>query len=118
MEQPLQIYSLESEAPTFHETRTDLPKENPMMSNSKKKVALLVGAALLTVGTTGCKVTKTQDGQMPDVEVSTKGGQLPKYDVKTPTVAVGSEKRDVNVPTVKTEKREIKVPTVDVKPPK
>ena len=52
------------------------------------------------------------------LEVSAKGGQLPKYDVKTPTVAVGSEKRDVNVPTVKTEKREVKVPTVDVKPPK
>jgi hypothetical protein len=86
----------------------------------KKTMALplLLGAALLTVSTAGCKVTKTQEGEMPQVEVSTKGGQLPKYDVKTPTVAVGSEKRDVTVPTVKTEKREVKVPTVDVKPPK
>ena len=90
------------------------------MNRITKKAAfpLLLGAALLTVATTGCKVTKTQDGKMPDVEVSAKGGQLPKYDVKTPTVTVGSEKRDVNVPTVQTEKREIKVPKVDVKPPK
>lgn len=84
----------------------------------KAALPLLLGAALLAVATTGCKVTKTQDGKMPEVEVSTKGGQLPKYDVKTPTVEVSSEKRDVNVPTVKTEKREIKVPKVDVKPPK
>ncbi len=91
-----------------------------MALNPKKTIALplLLGAALLTVSMTGCKVTKTQDGQMPEVEVSTKGGQLPKYDVKTPTVQVGSEKKDVDVPTVKTEKKEIKVPTVDVKPPK
>jgi hypothetical protein len=90
-----------------------------MIQISKKTaLPLLVGAVLLTVSATGCKVSKTQDGKMPDVEVSTKGGQLPKYDVKTPTVDVSTEKRDVNVPTVKTEKRKIKVPKVDVKPPK
>jgi len=91
-----------------------------MIRNSKKRTALplLLGAALLTVSATGCKVTKTQEGKMPEVEVSTKGGQLPKYDVQTPTVSVGSEKREVTVPTVKTEKKDVKVPTVDVKPPK
>jgi len=91
-----------------------------MALNPKKTVALplLLGAALLTVSTAGCKVTKTQEGKMPEVEVSTKGGQLPKYDVQTPTVSVGSEKREVTVPTVKTEKKDVKVPTVDVKPPK
>lgn len=91
-----------------------------MAFNPKKTVALplLLGATLLTISATGCKVTKTQEGEMPKVEVETKGGQLPKYDVKTPTVEVGSEKRDVNVPTVKTEKREVEVPKVDVKPPK
>jgi hypothetical protein len=89
------------------------------MNRITKKCAfpMLLGAVLLTVGTTGCKVTKTQDGKMPDVEVSTKGGQLPKYDVKTPTVTVSSEKKDVTLPTVKTEQHEIKVPKVDVKPP-
>lgn len=90
-----------------------------MALNPKKSVApLLLGAALLAVPMTGCKVTKTQDGKMPEVEVSAKGGQLPKYDVQTPTVSVGSENRQVTVPTVKTEKKDVKVPTVDVKPPK
>lgn len=90
-----------------------------MALNPKKVVTpMLLGAALLAVSTTGCKVTKTQEGKMPEVEVSTKGGQLPKYDVQTPTVSVGSEKREVTVPTVKTEKKDVKVPTVDVKPPK
>ena len=59
------------------------------MIRISKKATLLLGAALLTVSATGCKVTKTQDGKMPDVEVSAKGGQLPKYDVKTPTVDGG-----------------------------
>lgn len=90
-----------------------------MALSPRKTVApLLLGAALLAVPTAGCKVTKTQDGKMPEVEVSTKGGELPKYDVQTPTVSVGSEKREVTVPTVKTEKKDVKVPTVDVKPPK
>ncbi|HEY0510881.1 MAG TPA: hypothetical protein VGH73_03195 [Thermoanaerobaculia bacterium] len=92
------------------------------MNRISKKVALplLAAAALLAVATTGCKVTKTQDGKMPDVEVSTKGGQLPKYDVKTPTVDVHTEKRQVDLPkvNVSTEKHEVKVPKVDVKPPK
>jgi hypothetical protein len=98
-------------------------KEDLMIRISRKAaLPLLVGATLLTVSTTGCKVTKTQDGQMPSVEVSTKttGGQMPKYDVKTPTVDVSTEKREVAVPkvNVSSEKREVKVPKVDVKPPK
>ena len=32
----------------------------------KAALPLLLGAALLTVSTTGCKVTKTQDGKMPE----------------------------------------------------
>ncbi|HKI05634.1 MAG TPA: hypothetical protein VKK31_26880 [Thermoanaerobaculia bacterium] len=91
-----------------------------MIQISKKKVALplLLSAALLTVSTTGCRVTKTQEGEMPDVEV--KGGQVPKYDVDAPEVDVKTESREVTVPTdvdVKTEKRTVEVPTVDVKPP-
>ncbi len=92
-----------------------------MFNISGKKVALpfLLSAALLAVGTTGCKVDKTQDGKMPEVEV--KGGQIPKYDVKGPTVEVGTKTKEINVPTdvtVKTEKKEIKLPEVSVTPPK
>jgi hypothetical protein len=92
-----------------------------MFNISGKKAALpfLLSAALLTVATTGCKVTKTQDGKMPQVEV--KGGQVPKYDVKGPTVEVGTKTKQITVPTdvtVKTEKKDIKVPEVSVTPPK
>ena len=51
---------------------------------SRKNAALLLGAALFTVTATGCKVTKTQEGEMPDVDVKVEGGQVPKYDVKGP----------------------------------
>lgn len=86
--------------------------------SSKTALPMLLGAALLMGSTTGCKVTKTQEGEAPKVEV--QGGQLPKYDVKTPTVDVHGEKRDVNLPkvNVSTEKHEVTVPKVDVKPPK
>ena len=85
--------------------------------SSKTALPMLLGAALLIGSATGCKVTKTQEGEAPKVEV--KGGQLPKYDVKTPTVEVHSETTDVNLPKVNvtTEKHEVKVPKVDVKPP-
>ncbi|HSS50353.1 MAG TPA: hypothetical protein VLX28_15555 [Thermoanaerobaculia bacterium] len=92
-----------------------------MFNISGKKAALpfLLSAALLTVATTGCKVTKTQEGKMPEVEV--KGGQVPKYDVKGPTVDVKTTTKEINVPTdvqVKTKKKEIKLPEVSVTPPK
>jgi hypothetical protein len=85
-----------------------------------KKVALplLLSAALLSVSATGCKVTQTQDGKMPEVEV--KGGQVPKYDVKGPKVDVKSETKQIEVPTdvtVKTEKKDVQVPKVTVTPP-
>ena len=92
-----------------------------MIRITRKKAALpfLLGAALLTVAATGCKVTKTQDGKMPEVDV--KGGQVPKYDVKGPKVDVKSETKQIDVPTdvtVKTKKKDIKVPEVSVTPPK
>ena len=93
-----------------------------MISINRKKAALpfLLSAALLTVSATGCRVTQTQEGEMPDVDVNVKGGQVPKYDVDAPKVEVKSEDREVTVPTdvdVKTEKRTVKVPEVEVKPP-
>ena len=88
---------------------------------SRKNAALLLGAALFTVTATGCKVTKTQEGEMPNVDVKVEGGQVPKYDVKGPKVDVKTKTETVTVPTdvdVKTEKREVKVPEVSVTPPK
>lgn len=72
------------------------------MNMTNRKTALLaglIGASLFAVS--GCKVEKTQEGKMPDVEVS--GGQAPKYDVETPEVKMGTETRTVEVPTATVE---------------
>src|SRR5262249_46785443 len=95
--------------------------DSPMIRITGKKTALpiLLSAALLAVSATGCKVTKTQDGKLPEVQV--KGGQLPKYEVKVPRVDVKTETKQIEVPTdvtVKTKKKDIEVPKVSVTPPK
>jgi hypothetical protein len=89
------------------------------ITRTKAVLPFLLSAALLTVSATGCKVTKTQDGKLPEVDV--KGGQVPKYDVKGPTVEVGTTTKQVTVPTdvtVQTKKKDIKLPAVSVTPPK
>jgi hypothetical protein len=97
------------------------PKEDFLMfriTGKKTALPVLLSAALLTVSATGCKVTKTQDGKLPEVQV--KGGQLPKYDVKGPKVDVKTETKQIEVPTdvtVKTKKKDIQVPKVSVTPP-
>ncbi|RYZ70132.1 MAG: hypothetical protein EOP91_14125 [Lysobacteraceae bacterium] len=64
---------------------------------------LFTAAAALVVSLAGCKVEKTQEGELPDVEVKAQGGQLPKYDVETPEVDVGSKEVTVEVPTATVE---------------
>ncbi|MBK1829960.1 hypothetical protein JIN77_04430 [Verrucomicrobiaceae bacterium R5-34] len=49
-----------------------------------------------------CKVEKTEEGKLPDVEVDvdTEKGNLPKYDVDAPEVDVNKKKVEVTVPDV------------------
>lgn len=67
------------------------------MKNTLKAVAL--GA--LCVGLAGCKVNKTQNGKLPEVNVSASAGKLPEYNVQGPKVETGSKNEVVKVPTVK-----------------
>jgi hypothetical protein len=67
------------------------------MQNLAKTLAL--GAACVLIA--GCKVNKTQEGKLPEVNVSAKGGQLPEYNVQGPTVETGSKNETIKVPTVK-----------------
>ncbi|RZA29359.1 MAG: hypothetical protein EOP92_37335 [Lysobacteraceae bacterium] len=64
---------------------------------------LFTAAAALAVSLAGCQVEKTQEGELPDVEVKAQGGQLPKYDVETPEVDVGTKTVEVEVPTATVE---------------
>lgn len=75
---------------------------------------LLVGGSMAVAG---CDLEKTQDGELPEVEV--KAGQLPKYDVDVAEVEVGTQETKVKVPDVDVKMKEttIKVPDVDVKMP-
>lgn len=60
-------------------------------------LALLTGTAL-ALALVGCDVDQTQEGKMPDVDVTE--GQLPEYDVDTPDVDVEMEKEVIEVPDV------------------
>ncbi len=61
-------------------------------------IKILIGVSCLSF--TACNVEKTQEGKMPDVNVSTSGGQLPEYNVQVPEVNVGTENKTIQVPTV------------------
>jgi hypothetical protein len=83
----------------------------------RSKTASIVLAALVTLSLCACKVTKTQQGEAPKVDV--KGGQLPKYDVQPAQVEVSSTPTEVTVPKVEVskEKTTVNVPHVDIKSP-
>ena len=93
-----------------------------MFDSKKARGAMSLLFAFLTVvslSTTGCRVTQTEEGRAPDVDVKVDDGKLPKYDVDTADVEVKTKETTVNVPDVdvKTEKKKIEVPEVDVKMP-
>lgn len=45
-------------------------------------------------------VTQTEEGELPDVDVAVEGGNLPEYDVDAAEVEVGSREVGVTVPEV------------------
>ena len=66
-----------------------------------KAKLLLVTLTAATMAFAGCAVDKTKEGNIPDVDVTTKGDvELPEYDVKPADVDVGTTKTEVTVPTV------------------
>jgi hypothetical protein len=81
-----------------------------------KIASTLAVAVTLLLPLAACTVKKTQEGEMPKVDV--KGGQLPEYDVKPAEVQVGSTPVEVTVPTVDvgTEKKTVEVPKVTINP--
>lgn len=73
------------------------------MSNLMKNVATATFVLTSALALAACDVDQTQEGELPDVEVSAKGGQLPAYDVETAEVDVKTEKVEVDVPKVEVE---------------
>lgn len=84
-----------------------------------KSAALAVAfGSVLTLS--ACNVEKTQEGELPDVDVNAEGGQLPAYDVETADVDVNTRPAEVTVPDVdvNTETKTVPVPDVDVTMPR
>ena len=71
------------------------------------KMAILVLAGSLALPLAGCRVTQTEEGEMPEVDVDVEEGQLPAYDVDAADVDVETGETEITVPTV----------DVDVTPP-
>ena len=69
-------------------------------SQKKSWMSFVLLLALLTVFATGCRVRQTEEGELPDVDVSAEGGKVPEYDVDAADVDVKTEKREVTVPDV------------------
>lgn len=61
-------------------------------------------ALTMLSGLAACRVTQTEEGDLPDVEVDVEGGNLPKYDVDAPDVDVGTKEVTVEVPDVEVKK--------------
>ncbi|HWM90702.1 MAG TPA: hypothetical protein VN493_08050 [Thermoanaerobaculia bacterium] len=73
-----------------------------MVRSQKKQswMAFILLLALMTVFATGCRVRQTEEGEMPDVDVSAEGGNMPEYDVDAADVDVTTEKKEITVPDV------------------
>lgn len=74
--------------------------------------------ALSTFGLAACDVQQTEEGQMPDVDVSVDEGNMPEYDVDGPEITAGTTKRQVEVPNVdiSTETETVDVPVIGIEP--
>lgn len=73
------------------------------MSNPIRKNATIFIGTVMVLALAGCNVEKTQEGEMPEVDVAVQPGQMPKYDVETPEVTVGTREVTVEVPTATVE---------------
>lgn len=74
-----------------------------MKKLTARNALFAVCSASLLFVLAGCKVDQTEEGKLPDVEVTAEGGQLPKYEVETAEVSVGTKTVEVEVPTATVE---------------
>lgn len=91
------------------------------MNKAILKTAALAVALGSVLSLSACNVEKTQEGELPEVDVSAESGQLPEYEVETADVDVTTKQATVEVPDVdvdvSTKETTVPVPDVDVKMP-
>lgn len=84
----------------------------------KSVIKLFTGILMIGIAAS-CSVDKTQEGEMPDVDIQAESGELPEYDVDWANVKVSTRTKTVEVPkvVVVTEKEQVEVPYIEVNTP-
>ena len=70
------------------------------MKSLNRTAALLLALGAFAIALGGCRAEQTQEGELPDVDVTVEGGQLPEYEVETADVEVGTREETVTVPDI------------------
>ena len=70
----------------------------PTYSTALSRFLTVLSIPGVALAFTACDVKKTQEGEMPKVNV--EGGKMPKYDVDPAEVRVEQEKKTITVPDV------------------
>ena len=80
-------------------------------------LAIIVVVVIILFATGFWDVQQTDEGTLPDVDVSAEGGDLPAFDVDSKEVVVGTTETNVEVPDVdvETQTEQVEVPVVGVK---
>ena len=89
------------------------------MKTSTAIVGALLAVVVIAAGVYMIDIDQTEEGALPDVDVSVEGGNMPEFDADTGSVDVNSEETTVTVPDVEitTEEETITVPDVEITPP-
>lgn len=85
----------------------------------RTSIPLALAAVASATVLAACDIDQTEEGEMPQVDLSYEEGNMPEYDVDTADVEVGTEEKTVEVPDVDVnmEERQITVPDIDVEMP-
>ena len=63
-------------------------------------IAVIVVAIAIGFGIYFIDVDQTEEGSMPDVDVSVEGGELPEFDADVGDIETGTEEVTIEVPTL------------------
>lgn len=85
-----------------------------------KKTAATTLAIIASATLAACDVQQTEEGELPDVDISVEEGNLPEYEIDAPEVKVGTTETEVEVPEVDvdvtTDETTVDVPVIGIEP--
>lgn len=92
--------------------------EGTTMKTSAAVIGGLAAIVVIAAGFYFIDIDQTEEGSLPDVDVSVEGGNLPEFEATTGSINLTEEEVDVTVPKVEvtTEEKTLTVPGIEVKP--